>query len=525
MSAVPADLRTRSPWRTALPAFVALVAIILILYRDTALTMASIWWRSETFAHAMLVPPITLWLVWRQRARLAPLTPRAQPWMLLPLLATALVWLLSKLIVADVVGQFALVATLVLAVPAVLGLEVTMVILFPLLFLFFAVPFGEFVVPMMMRMTAHFTVLALQMTGVPVFQEGQHFTIPTGSWSVIDECSGVRYLMASFMVGALFAYLNYRSYKRRAVFMLAALLMPIVANWLRAYIIVMLAYLSGNKIATGIDHIIYGWVFFGLIVFVLFLVGARWAEPDTAPAASAAAGLSRRPGAPPASVRPTLVTLLAGLVVALLPHLALSAFERTEGAAAEPQLELPAQLAKGWFADGARLVNWTPEFLNPSVDATRRYAGPAGTVGVYLAYYRHQGEGHKLVSGNNVFIGMRDDHWNQVLGADREVSAGRHNLTVHTAELIGRQPPDGQRRPHLLVWRFYWIDGRFIASDVMAKLYGGLARLEGRGDEGAAIVLYADEDSVAASDATLSAFIKANLDALDALLQRTRDAR
>ena len=106
---------------------------------------------------------------------------------------------------------------LVLSVPAVLGIDVALTILFPLMFLFFGVPFGEFVVPTMMELTADFTVSALQFSAVPVFREGQHFIIPSGSWSVIDECSGVRYLMASFMVGTLFAYLNYRSLRRRLI--------------------------------------------------------------------------------------------------------------------------------------------------------------------------------------------------------------------------------------------------------------------------------------------------------------------
>ncbi len=150
MSAIPADLRTTSPWRTALPAVLALVAAILLLYRETAITMVGVWYRSETFAHAFLVLPISLWLIWRQREPLAALTPRAQPWMLLPMLGVAAVWLMADLVVVNAASQFALVALLVLAVPAVLGFQVTMVILFPLLFLFFAVPFGEFMLPPMM---------------------------------------------------------------------------------------------------------------------------------------------------------------------------------------------------------------------------------------------------------------------------------------------------------------------------------------------------------------------------------------
>ena len=48
---------------------------------------------------------------------LAALTPRAQPWVLLPLLAVAVVWLLADLVVVNAATQFACVALLVLAVP------------------------------------------------------------------------------------------------------------------------------------------------------------------------------------------------------------------------------------------------------------------------------------------------------------------------------------------------------------------------------------------------------------------------
>ena len=47
---------------------------------------------------------------------------------------------------------------IVLAVPAVLGVRVARALAFPLAFLFFAVPFGEFVLPLLMDWTANFTV-------------------------------------------------------------------------------------------------------------------------------------------------------------------------------------------------------------------------------------------------------------------------------------------------------------------------------------------------------------------------------
>jgi exosortase A len=525
MSAVPIDLPVQRPWRIALPAVLALVAAILLLYRHTALAMVEIWSRSDTFAHAFLVPPITLWLIWRQRDRLAMLTPQPMPWLLLPMGAVAAVWLLADIMLVNAAAQFALVALLVLAVPAVLGRQVAHTILFPLLFLFFAVPFGEFMLPQMMEWTADFVVFALQLTGVPVYREGMHFVIPSGNWSVIDECSGVRYLMASFMVGTLFAYLNYRSYKRRAIFMAVSIAMPIVANWLRAYIIVMLAHLSGNKLAVGVDHILYGWVFFGIVIMIMFFVGARWSEPDeAAPEAPSGAGLAPAAGVQQQQGVSTLGIAAAAAVVILLPHLGLWSLQRAESAAAPASFVLPERIADTWAAAGSEPV-WTPIFVNPSLESKRVYRGPEGTVGVYVAYFRPQGPERKLVSSLNVFTPMRGSEWNQLSTSTREVTVDGRPLAVRSVELLDNAESAAGVRRHLVAWRLYWIDGRWVGSDVQAKLYGAASRLGGRGDEGAALVIYADSGSVAASHATLQAFMNDNASRLGAQLQQTRDRR
>jgi exosortase A len=523
MSAVPAELRMASPWRTALPALAGLLLAIGLLYRETASTMVGIWLRSDTFAHCLLVLPISLWLIWRQHGRLAMLTPRAQPWVLLALLAVAAFWLLADLVVVNAATQFAFVAMLVLAVPAVLGFEVTRAILFPLLFLFFSVPFGEFALPTLMQWTADFTVFALQLTGVPVYREGQHFVIPSGNWSVIDECSGVRYVMASFMVGSLFAYLNYRSYKRRAVFMLVSLVVPVVANWLRAYMIVMLAHLSGNKIAVGVDHILYGWVFFGVIILVMFMIGARWAEPDADVAE--ATGLSAQAPAQPGWTLGMPGTALAAVLVVMLPQLVVAALEHAEGSAADVVVELPSRFAEGWSSEGAQLVKLTPAFSNPSAEARQVYRGPAGTVGVHVAYFRGQTDERKIVSSQNMLVGMRDNDWNLPLFGSKRVELDGRAIDVRTAMLLGRESAGAAHRPRMMVWRIYWIDGRFIGGDARAKLANALSRLRGRGDEGALILLYADDESTARSNAAIEAFLQANASSLNAVLQRTRGAR
>ena len=190
--------------------------------------------------------------------------------------------MLANLAGVLVVEQFALIAMIPTLVWTLLGLEVAWSIAFPLAFLFFAVPVGEALIPPMMEFTADFTVMALQLTGIPVYREGLFFTIPSGEWSVVEGCSGLRYLIASFTLGTLYGYLTYRSTARRIVFAALAVVVPIIANGLRAYMIVMIAHLSDMRLALGVDHYIYGWVFFGLVMLLLFWIGSFWRE-DEAP--------------------------------------------------------------------------------------------------------------------------------------------------------------------------------------------------------------------------------------------------
>ena len=111
------DRRLPQAWRLPLLAWLALTALILAAYHETGASMVAIWWRSETFTHAFLVPPIALWLAWRRRDRLRQITPRSNLWMLLPLAGSCLLWMVSDVVSVNAGTQFALVSMVVLAFP------------------------------------------------------------------------------------------------------------------------------------------------------------------------------------------------------------------------------------------------------------------------------------------------------------------------------------------------------------------------------------------------------------------------
>lgn len=502
--------------KMALLAVVALLAWVLVWYRETGLAMVAIWSRSETFAHGFIVPPITLWLIWRQRAALARLPVRPAPWMALPAAALGFAWLLGDLAAVNAVTQLALTGLLVLAVAGLAGWPLTRAMVFPLGFLFFAVPVGEFIMPQLMEWTADFTVIGLRLSGIPVYREGLQFVIPSGNWSVVEACSGVRYLIASLMVGTLFAYLNYTSLTRRLVFVGVAILVPIFANWLRAYMIVMLGHLSGNRLAVGVDHLIYGWLFFGLVITVMFVIGARWRQE--APAVPLTP-VTAAPSSPPR--RLWLAAALLALATAL-PHVALWALDRHDAAAA-PRIQLAA--AGEWQPLPGPITDWAPAFDNPPASVNVALQKGPHTVGVYIAYYRNQSYERKLVSSENMLVTSADKSWAQVGRDARDIRFDGKTVRARTAQLRGGKATLVSGEGRLAVWQWYWIDGRLTASDARAKAEIALSRLLGGGDDSAAIILYAPENQPGGGVAALEEFSRSGAAAVEAALRQAKETR
>jgi exosortase A len=472
--------------------------------------MATIWARSETHTHAFIVPPISLWLIWRMRHQLKRLQPASTLWLVPPLAATVLFWLMGELTAVNALTQAALVVAIILATVALLGFRVSKEIAFPLAFLLFSIPVGDFMLPWLMDWTAAFTVFALRATGIPVYQEGLQFVIPSGNWSVVEACSGVRYIIASLTVGTIFAYLNYVSLRRRLAFVAVSLLVPIIANWLRAYMIVMIGHLSGNKLAVGVDHLIYGWVFFGFVMMIMFMIGARWSEarPDSP--------LSPAPVTSNANASPAwLVAIVLAAITAAGP-LAFMGIVRADAAAAPKLGELPSPA--GW-SKAPPFTSWKPEFANPSAEQEASFSDGRQPVGVYIAYYRNQGYDRKLITSTNTLVKSDNRSWSVVARNTEHNASANSPPTIRSAKLLGKENGVESR---LVVWQWYWINGHLTTSDFEAKLLTALSRMRGQGDDSAAVILYSPLEGGTTSLAT---FADAAAPQIHRLLAATREGR
>ena len=490
----PPSAPPKSGWLYAGTLTVGVVLVLFALFWPTFSSMADIWARSETFAHGYLIFPIAAWLIWRRRDVLAQIQPRPDPRGLILLALAGAGWLLADAGSVNVAAQYAFIAMLIAAVTTLLGWPFVRAAFFPLMFLFFAVPVGEFLIQPLMGVTADFTVAMLQATGIPVYREGLFFSIPSGDWSVVEGCSGLRYLIASVTLGVLYAYLTYRSWKRRVLFSVAAIIVPIFANSGRAYMIVMIAHLSDMKLALGVDHYIYGWVFFGIVMLLLFWIGSFWREdgqPEPAVSAPPAGG----PGVP---ARPFLPVAIVALAIAgLWP--AYAAWLDSRSLPVLPTLLVESQ---GGWRPGDTFTTWAPHWVGADRQQRQAYTQAGRNVLLELNYYATQRQDAELVNSQNFMIKQKDPAWSNVGEALATVQTGDRTRQVRQARMRGS---DGQR---LLVWQWNLIDRRPTVNDHVAKLILAFDRIRLSRDDGLSVLIATpyDDAGIDAASETLARF-------------------
>ena len=473
---------------------------ILLAYREQVALVLESWETMPSHAHGYVVLLVVAYLVWGKRHTLAAIPQAPSLAGLAAFAVSGAAALLGELVSAASVVQFSIVFMIESAVWTVMGGRIFRILFGPLNFLFFAIPFGHDVLPTLMDWTANATVLGLRASGVPVFQENRHFIIPSGSWSVVEACAGVRYLLTSFFVGSIFAYITYNRWHKRVAFVVSMLLLSLFANWLRAYVIVMVAHLSNNQWGLGLSHLAVGWVIFAVVVALSFVIGLRWADPEP------------RYERGPAGIAATLPltaghALLAGVILvglSLTGHRLLHPAPRPA-----PVLDFSGALG-GLEATEPSLPMITPQFVGASAMHAATYRFRGGEIGLTVAYYRDQRQGAELINVNNLIEPTHTWTW----AKSARLAGTRDGIPDLRVEHYAR------REVNAVAATVYWVGGRTTVSDSLSKLYQAVNLLSGRGDDAAVLVITAsrpvqEEDALPLVDAFVRERLPRLLENLD----------
>jgi exosortase A len=439
-SAAPTAAGAGLVWRNALIRLGGLWLAFVLAFAHDWLGMAAQWWDSSTYNHILLIPAILGWLVWLRIGQLRQIEPQAWWPGLVTVAAALLVWTMGAFADFNLLRHAGAVALLPASLLLILGPRVAAGLAFPLCYMAFLVPFGEELVPLLQTITAALTISLVQLSGIPAIVDGVFIDTPAGLFEVAEACSGVKFLIAMVALGTLVANVCFRSWKRRGMFMALCIVAPILANGLRAWGTVYIAQYVGVEKAAGFDHIVYGWVFFALVIAGVLAIS--WRHFDRAvddPMIDAAiinasprlAAMAQRRMADP------LALLLCGALV-----LGAQGWARAAQAIAAPlpqQIFLPA--VPGWQrVDYAPTVWWEPRAGGADHRLLGRFADADGrTVDVFLALYRNQKEGSEATGFGEGAL-PPDSAWawastaKPINGAkaDRLIANGRTQRVTHT---------------------------------------------------------------------------------------------
>lgn len=148
--------------------------------------------------------------------------------------------------------------------------------LFPLCFLFWLVPFPDFVlnpvVNLLQQGSAAAAHLLFAAARVPVEQQGVLLHIPGLTVEVARECSSIRSSSMLIVTTMVLAHLLLRSPWRRALLVLVAIPLSVAKNGLRIFVIAMLVTRVDPSFLTGRLHRQGGIVFFLIALAVIFLL-------------------------------------------------------------------------------------------------------------------------------------------------------------------------------------------------------------------------------------------------------------
>ncbi|SEH12002.1 exosortase A [Sphingopyxis sp. YR583] len=460
-------------WQRHLGALALLSAAILAIFWREAADVAGIWWNSSTFTHCLLIIPMIAWLVSQRAALLRPLTPAFWWPALIWMAGAGLVWLVGEAAGVGLFRQLGLILMLQGAVAVTLGEKLVRALLFPLGYALLLVPFGEELVPLLQTLTAHISMILLHLSGIPAEMEGVFITTPAGFFEVAEACSGVNFLIAMLAYAIFAAHLCFRSWVRRIVFVSAALATTILANALRAYGTMVAAEIWGIEAAGGIDHIFYGWFFFGAVTLIVMLVASRWFDR---PANDAAVDVSRLGGAP-RFAGPAKAVLPAALAVPLL----FVGWGHLMGGRSAP---LPAAMVlavpPGWTEARAGGQAWTPRFDGADQRLLRRFVNDKGqAVVVAIGGYERQAEGREVVAfGQGAIDPDSKWAWSAALPA---VEGAKTEQLLHPGPVLR----------DAATW--YVVDGEVTGSARAAKLAGLKARLFGGDPRALSLIISSEE--------------------------------
>lgn len=457
-----AGLGNAKPWRDHGLALGTIILLIVLAFNDALSAALQVWIVSPTYSHCFLIIPIAAWLVWEKRDTLAMIRPAVAPRFLWLVPFLLVLWWLGELSAINEVRQYAVVALFQVMIATLLGVEVLRLIWFPVLFLLFMVPTGEYLIAPMQHFATRFVDICLNLLHIPHYTEGTTFELTNGRFEIAEACAGLRFLVATVTLGVLFSYLVFRKAHKIALFLLASVVVPLIGNGLRCVGIILIAHFSNNEYGAGADHIVYGWGFNVAILLILILVGSFFRDDvhDTP--------FVPRPNPKPDTVQ-HLAKMVAVAAVLISAGPAFAYWHNSRDTQPNMSAIVNTLQAGGWQQKDAG--DWSPQFPGADAQLMMSNASGAHPIDLFVGYYIRSRTGHTMTAHLNQAWDI--SVWTRTINDVSTAPQGRQDIRFRESIINSGY----EKR---LVWSTYWANDRFTLSPMTVKFLQTQAFFQGQ---------------------------------------------
>ncbi len=367
----------------------ALVAVALIITYLRACGELYVNWTlaDSYYSHGFLVPFISIFFVWHNREAIARIPRTTATWGFLWIGVAGGLLFLSDFLGFRVFGQASILPMLTGVCLVLQGKARTQRIWFPLAFLFFMIPIPPSVTQSFaLRLKLLATECAVQLANLatlPLIRQGSTVHFKGDDFLLVgDVCGGLRSLIALLALGALAAYVSKTRPWSRALILLIAGPIAIVANIFRIFLLCVVGHFWGSEAASGAVHTVSGYLIFVVAFALFFMVESllrRWApesDVDDAPPPDAEHGPRQ-----PAPCRRTYAIVVVALALLAGGHLAFTMAEDNQAQAPQASLtsRIPDQIVDyRQVGRDEEADDRTQELLQTSSILMRTYTSPTG---------------------------------------------------------------------------------------------------------------------------------------------------
>ncbi|MEM7610318.1 MAG: exosortase A [Pseudomonadota bacterium] len=428
---------------SVLAVFLLFAALGLVFHADS-MSVASRWWFDDNYSHGVLLVPLTAWLMITACSRLAPRS-RPDALGLLGVVVVSAVMLVAAMAGIALVFQLLAPVLVLAAVIAIYGRQNLATLLFPVLFLYFSIPVWDAINPLLQSLTTQAVERMIFVTGLPALITGNFVTVSAGVFEIAEGCSGLRFFMISTAVGALYAHLYLADWRSGVLFVGFAMLLAIVGNWVRVYVIILVGIWLGIDHAFVTDHGFFGWSTFAVSMLVLFACARRFRHAQT-----------RSVTVPPTSRSVHWLVMSSPLATLLAVAMAARAFGSYAAAGPLYELAETPTLVQDVRRDGV-CGDWQIKMVGVQTVRRGLITNAGRQYCVDIGWYPNQRQGKELINTRNLLAAS--EQWTRL-----------HQTGTSAAPPVRWQLVRADSGDDLLVAYQYRIGSRIAMSAREAKL-------------------------------------------------------